>query len=155
MKGNLLETVLGGVVLSVAVFFLYFAYSSADRVKVSDGYEIVAKFDRIDGLSRGADVRMSGVKVGTITNMELDTDTFLAIVSMNVSHNLKLPDDSSAEVVSDGLMGGKYIALVPGGSDEILTHGGQVKFTQASVNLESLIGQLIFSSKDKDTGKEK
>lgn len=154
MKSNLLETVLGGVVLSVAVFFLYFAYSSADRVKVNDGYQLVAKFDRIDGLSRGADVRMSGVKVGTITHMELDPDTFLAVVSMTVSPHVKLPDDSSAEVSSDGLMGGKYVALVPGGSDNILEPGGQVKFTQASVNLESLIGQLIFSSK-KETGQEK
>ncbi|MBT3702365.1 MAG: outer membrane lipid asymmetry maintenance protein MlaD, partial [Alphaproteobacteria bacterium] len=119
------------------------------------GYEVVARFERIDGLSAGSDVRMSGIKVGTITDQSLDTEDYLAVVRMSIDPAVLLPEDSSAEVVSDGLLGSKYMSLVPGGADDMIEPGGEIKFTQSSVSLEALIGKFMFSSDDADKGEKK
>jgi phospholipid/cholesterol/gamma-HCH transport system substrate-binding protein len=149
MKTNVLEVVMGAVVLSVCGFFIIFAYSTS-QWQTSEGYEVIAKFDRVDGIIRGSDVRMSGVKVGTIKDIHLDPDTFLAVVHVSVSPQVSLPKDSSAEIASEGLLGGKYLALVPGGEDDIIPPGGEIVHTQASVSLESLIGKFIFNSQEQD-----
>ncbi len=145
MGGNLVETLIGGVVLVVAAFFLFFAYSTAG-VSGPNGYPLVAKFDRVDGLSVGADVRLSGIKIGTVTEETLDTDTFMAIVRFSVDSNIKLPTDTSAKIASEGLLGGNYLAIEPGGAEKNIEPGGEVKYTQGSVDIMSLIGQAIFSS---------
>lgn len=147
MKNNMIETVMGAVVIAVAALFIYFAYDSA-QFKAIKGYTITAKFDRVDGLTPGCDVRMGGVKIGTVTSLDLDHTTFLAVVTMDIKPDLDLPSDTSAEIVSESLLGGKFVALVPGGDDETIPAGGEVKYTQASVNLEALIGQFIFSGQD-------
>jgi phospholipid/cholesterol/gamma-HCH transport system substrate-binding protein len=147
MGGNVVETLIGAVVLVVAVAFLTFAYGRADVGAVA-GYEVVARFERIDGLSAGSDVRMSGIKVGTITDQSLDKEDYLAVVRMSIDPAVQLPEDSSAEVVSDGLLGSKYMSLVPGGADDMIEPGGEIKFTQSSVSLEALIGKFMFSSDD-------
>lgn len=144
MRGNVVEALLGAVVLAVAGGFLFFAYSSTDVAAV-DGYAVSAKFDRIDGLVVGGDVRLGGIKVGTIVGQELEPDTYLAVVRMSIDPTIKLPVDSSAEIISDGLLGSKYLALVPGGEEEMLEVDGEIRFTQSPVSLENLIGQLIFS----------
>ncbi len=146
MRRNLIETVLGGVVLLVAALFLVFAYSNASLRTVS-GYELLAKFDRIDGLNQGSDVKVSGIKVGTITSQEIDPKSYLAVIRFTVDPRIKLPVDSAAEVVSEGLLGSKYLSLVPGADAKNLQPGQEIRFTQSPVNLESLIGQLIFSGK--------
>lgn len=149
MRRNLIETILGGVVLVVAGLFLVFAYSNSGIQAVS-GYEIFAKFDRIDGLKNGGDVRMSGIKVGTVLSQEIDPKTYLAVVRLSVDPSIRLPLDSAAEIVSDGLLGGKYMSLVPGAEEKMIEPGGEIKFTQSPLNLESLISQFMFSSPDKD-----
>lgn len=149
MKSNLLEVVMGAVVLIVSVFFVIFAYSTS-QWQPSTGYEIYAKFDRIDGIMRGSDVRLSGVKVGTVKDIRLDPHTYLAVVNISVAPHIQLPKDSAAEIVSDGLLGGKFLSLVPGGEDEHIPRGGEIKHTQAAVSLESLIGQFIFSMQEKN-----
>jgi phospholipid/cholesterol/gamma-HCH transport system substrate-binding protein len=103
-------------------------------------------------LQVGSDVRLSGVKVGLISDITVDPSTFMAQVKFSLRDEIKLPVDSSAEIVSDGLLGGKYLALVPGGDEETLSSGSEIAYTQASVSLEAMIGQLIFSKKDE--GKE-
>ncbi len=138
---------MGGVVLLIAIFFLTFAYVSSGY-KNSEGLPYWAQFDRIDGLFVGSDVRMSGVKVGTVKKVEINPQSYLAVVHFTSDPELKLPKDSSAEILSDGLMGNKYLALVPGGEDENLAAGGELKHTQSAVSLEGMIGQLIFSTKD-------
>jgi phospholipid/cholesterol/gamma-HCH transport system substrate-binding protein len=148
MKTNLLEVVMGGVVLFVFAFFGIFAYSTS-QWQPTKGYEVVAKFDRIDGLMRGSDVRMSGVKVGTIKEIHLDPKTYLAVVHITLTPEVTLPKDSSAEIVSDGLLGGKFLALVPGGEDDVILPGGQILHTQAAVSLESLIGKFMFNAQEK------
>lgn len=150
MKNNTIETLMGAVVLLVAGFFFVFAYQNSGS-KVIDSVEYSAAFDRVDGIVVGSDVRMSGVKVGTISALIIDPQTYLAKVSFTVNKSIRLPKDTSAEVVSDGLLGGKYLAIVPGGDDAFLAAGNTIIHTQSSVNLEALIGQLIFSQKPKHT----
>jgi phospholipid/cholesterol/gamma-HCH transport system substrate-binding protein len=146
MTRNLLETLLGAVVLIVAVGFLSFAYSSS-QVQESDGYELIARFDKVDGLERGSDVRISGIKVGTVVDQSLDPETYRAEVRFTLREDVQLPADTSAAVVSNGLLGGKYLALVPGGDIEMLEPGDEVTLTQSAVNLEDLIGHMIFTQR--------
>jgi phospholipid/cholesterol/gamma-HCH transport system substrate-binding protein len=144
MKGNVIETVMGAVVLVVAALFLVFAYNTSQLRSVK-GYELTANFDHIDGIRDGSDVRISGIKVGSITGTTLDPKTFLATVTMTVEPAVKLPDDTVAEIISSSLLGDKYMSLVPGGSDKDIPPGGQIKFTQSSISIEHLIGQMMFS----------
>jgi phospholipid/cholesterol/gamma-HCH transport system substrate-binding protein len=144
MRGNVIETVMGAVVLVVAAVFLFFAYSTS-QVREVHGYDVTAQFDRVDGIRDGGDVRISGIKVGSITSETLDPRTFLADVHMSIDPSIKLPDDTVAEIISAGLLGDKYMSLVPGGSDKTIPPGGRIKFTQSPVSLENLIGQMIFS----------
>ncbi len=148
MRHNMIETVMGAVVLVIAGFFLVFAYRSAELAPIV-GYNLSAKFERIDGLNIGSDVRLSGVKIGVVTDLVLDPVTFLAVTSFDIDSTLQLPVDTSAEVVSESFLGGKYIALIPGGSDDVIRPGGEIKYTQSSVSIESMIGKLIFSDTSK------
>lgn len=144
MNRNILETVLGAVVLLVAIGFLYYAYQN-ERSGEGGSYPLVAQFDRIDGLNNGADVRIGGIKVGSVIAQTLDPATYRANVSFTVQDNVELPLDSSAAIMSDGLLGGKYLSLEPGGDIDMLASGDEITLTQSSVRLEDLIGQLIYS----------
>jgi phospholipid/cholesterol/gamma-HCH transport system substrate-binding protein len=140
----MIETVLGAVVLVVAALFLFFAYTTS-QVRAVAGYQVSAEFDRIDGIRDGSDVRIAGVKVGSVIGAKLDPKTFLATLRISIAPEYKLPDDTVAEIVSSSLLGDKYMALVPGGSDKIIPPGGRIKYTQAPASLENLIGQMIYS----------
>ncbi|WP_431270063.1 outer membrane lipid asymmetry maintenance protein MlaD [Dankookia sp. P2] len=147
MKGrSLAEVAAGAIVLAVAAIFLGYAVLHSGRGTVTaEGMQLRASFDRIDGLANGADVRIAGVKVGTVTDSRIDPDSFAAVLTFKVDRSLKLPADTSAEITSEGLLGGKYVSLVPGGSDKLLADGGRITETQGSVSLESLLGRFIFS----------
>jgi phospholipid/cholesterol/gamma-HCH transport system substrate-binding protein len=145
MRGNVIETVMGAVVLVVAALFLVFAYKTSQLRTVS-GYEVNADFSRIDGIHQGSDVRVSGVKVGTVLSEELDPKTFLARIRMSIDPAIQLPEDTVAQVTSSGLLGDKYMSLTPGGSDKNIPAGGTIRYTQSSISLENLIGQMIFSA---------
>lgn len=145
MHRNLIETVMGAVVLAVALFFLVFAYTSADLRRV-EGYEVTARFPYIDGLAVGSDVRISGVKVGTVIAQRLDPLTFLAEVRMSIDDSVALPTDTAAVIASESLLGGKYMRLEPGGDEDTIPPGGVIQYTQASPNLEELLGRAIFGS---------
>jgi phospholipid/cholesterol/gamma-HCH transport system substrate-binding protein len=144
MRGNLVETLIGAVVLVVAVVFLAFAYTRAD-VGTVRGYELTARFDRVDGVKVGSDVLVSGIKVGTVVAITLDRETYLAEMRFSIDEAIEMPEDSSAEVGSEGLLGDKFVALVPGGADEMLGAGDEIKFTQGSIDIVALLGQAIFS----------
>jgi phospholipid/cholesterol/gamma-HCH transport system substrate-binding protein len=147
MKGrSLAEVATGGIVLVIALVFLAYAVLHSGRGSASaDGMTLSARFDKIDGLSNGADVRIAGVKVGSVTDSRIDPQTFGAVLTMRVDRSLRLPDDTSAEITSEGLLGGKYVSLVPGGSEKLLADGSRITETQGSVSLESLLGRFIFS----------
>lgn len=144
MKRNAVETVMGAVVLVVAALFLFFAYTSSE-VRAVSGYELSARFDRVGSLRNGADVRISGIKVGTVLQQTLDPKTFTALVRMSVQPDLKLPVDTVAAITSSGLLGSDYLALEPGNEDEIVKPGGMIQHTQPPMDISSLIGQYIFS----------
>jgi phospholipid/cholesterol/gamma-HCH transport system substrate-binding protein len=142
--GNVIETVMGAVVIAVAAVFLFFAYTTSHIGAVS-GYPLTAQFSSVDGLNVGGDVSLAGVKIGSVTAETLNPKTFLATVHMTIERQYKLPEDSVAKIASPGLLGSKYIEIVPGGSEQTLPAGGRIKYTQASVSLEDLIGQMIYS----------
>ena len=150
MKGNLFEALIGAAVLAVAAVFLTFAFSNSDIGSVQ-GYEVVAKFDRVDGLNVGSDVRLSGIKVGTVLEQTLDGESYLAIVRLSIDPAVRLPLDTSAQIVSESLLGGRFMALIPGGDIDMIEPGGEIRFTQGPVLLENLIGQLIFSAGGDDS----
>jgi phospholipid/cholesterol/gamma-HCH transport system substrate-binding protein len=145
MRGNVIETVMGAVVLLVAALFLAFAYETSQLRSVT-GYQVSADFERVDGIRQGSDVRVSGIKIGSVVGETLDPKTFLASIRMSIDPTVKLPDDTVAEIVSAGLLGDKYLSLVPGGSDKTIQPNGKIKYTQSSVSLEHMIGQMIFSA---------
>jgi phospholipid/cholesterol/gamma-HCH transport system substrate-binding protein len=145
MGNNIVETLIGAVVLIIAVFFVIFAYT-ATEVRPSTGYELSARFTRVDGLSVGSDVRMSGIKVGTVVEQSLDRETFDALVVFNLSDDVKIPDDTAVKITSDGLLGDSYVSLEPGGSDTFLAAGEELTITQGAVNLMDLIAQAVFGS---------
>lgn len=145
MKSNVLEALIGALVLIIATVFLSVAYKASSSIS-EKGMVLHAKFDRIDGLVLGNDVKVGGVKVGKVTHITLDPQSFLAVVSFTIPTDLKLPQDSSAEIVSESLMGGKYIAMVPGGADKIFKNGDTVTYTQSALSFEGLIGKYLFSN---------
>ena len=151
------ETLTGALVLVVALAFLAYAVAHSGRTS-GTGYTLQARFDNIAGLSVGGDVRIAGVKVGTVTGERINPKSFDAIVSMSVSDEIHLPTDTGASITSESLLGGKYIALSPGGNEADLKPGQTITITQSSVSLEELLGKFIFSvtslnnSKDGQSG---
>ncbi len=145
MRRNVIETVMGGVVLIVAAMFVGIAFQSG-TVSAPAGYQVTAEFDDASGLGPGSEVRMSGVKIGTVHSQELDPETYFAVVTLNISESIKLPSDTSARIIADGLLGSNFIALEPGGDEEMIPAGGEITFTQGSINVVDLLGRFIFSA---------
>ncbi len=143
MNRNAVETVMGAVVLVVAAVFLFFAYTTS-QVRAVTGYDVTANFDRVEGLRDGGDVRISGIKVGSIISQTLDPKDYVAVVKMSIEPSIKLPVDSVATIASTGLLGDRYLAIVPGAEDEYIKPGGKIEHTTPPVSLESLIGQFIY-----------
>jgi phospholipid/cholesterol/gamma-HCH transport system substrate-binding protein len=140
---NIVETIVGALVLLVAGVFVFYAFARSDRTG-PDGYEVVARFGRIDGLKRGADVTLSGVKVGTVTGVSLDSKTYQAIVRMTVSSNVNLPTDTNAKIVSESLLGGTVVSLEPGNEKNLIRANGEIQNTQDSIPLTELIAKFMF-----------
>jgi phospholipid/cholesterol/gamma-HCH transport system substrate-binding protein len=142
-KRNLSELLAGAVVLVVAVGFVAYAVANTGRMTLS-GYRLHAHFDSIDGLGVGSDVRIAGIKVGSITGARIDPQSYRAAVDFTVQTSIRLPKDSAAVVSSDGLIGSKYLGLTPGGDEQMLADGAEVTITQSSINVEQLLGKYIF-----------
>ena len=143
MGRNAVETVLGAVVLVVAGMFVFFAYGTA-QVGTVAGYEVRANFFKIGGLTPGSDVRVNGIKVGSVVSAELDPETYDAVVVMSISSEIKLPKDTVAGIGSEGIVGGKYVRLEPGAAKEAITAGGAISKTKAFKSLEDQVGEIIF-----------
>ena len=145
MARNIVETLLGAAVLLVAGGFLFWSYGQSN-LSQGGGTEIVAVFDKADGITVGSDVRISGITVGRVTAQSLDPKTYRADVRFTVDSGIELPADTSAAIVSAGLLGGKYVSLQPGADDAMLKNGDQITFTQSSISLEELIGKYVFGA---------
>ena len=147
MNRSLVETFLGGLVVVVAAGFFIFALQATD-VGAVDGYGLKARFLKVGGLEVGSDVRISGVKVGTVTDRQLDTESFEAVVLFTVSSELRLPADTQAVVTSEGLLGNKYLRLIPGAATEIIAEGGEISQTRDYRTLEDTVSEIIFLATD-------
>lgn len=155
MHRNILETVMGAIVLIVAGWFFYTAYEGrAAASQVKDAYHVNALFDNATGVSVGSDVRLGGVKIGVVDSLTLDTKSYRANVHMVLSKSSPVPDDSSASIVGDGLLGSKFVSLTPGASEDMLKDGSKIEYTQSSVSLEELIGKFVFSGGGVDKEEE-
>jgi phospholipid/cholesterol/gamma-HCH transport system substrate-binding protein len=145
MGKNLVETLMGAIVLVVAGMFVVFAYSTAD-IRPVRGYAVTAKFQTIDGVRLGTDVKLAGIKIGSVVGQTLDPQTYEAVLTLSINADIKLPRDTSAQITSEGLLGGTYIALSPGAEDRMLAAGGEIRHTQSPVNIVQLLGRFIFNS---------
>jgi len=145
MKKNPVETILGFIVLIFAGVFLFTAASRVDTKKI-DGYTVTANFLKVGGLEAGSDVRISGIKVGSVLATKLNKDNYTADVILNIDSSIKLPIDTVAAIADVGIMGDKYVRLEPGKSQAILKDGGQLTQTKNYKSLEDNVSEFIFLS---------
>lgn len=145
MKKDILETVIGFTVLIIALFFITYMYRVDHSVNEDSGYILYAKFQNAEGITKGSDVMMAGVKIGNVEKMSLNRETFYAELKLRVENDIQIPKDSQAAIVSSGFLGNKFISIIPGAEDGDLSDKDQIKYTQSSVNLESLIGKFMYS----------
>ncbi len=129
----------------VSLLFLATQTTNIQAYSGNGGYTVTASFTNVGGLKVRAPVTMAGVHVGQVTAIRLDPRTFSAIVSMQISQRYnQIPDDSSASILTSGLLGEQYIGLTPGGSETFLKNGSRIQLTQSAIILENLIGQFLF-----------
>lgn len=137
-----LESLVGICFIGCAVGAVGLLYQSQ---RTEDTYQVHAYFQRVDGLHVGSPVKISGVPVGRIQAIQLHKKNYMAVIYMNLRRDIALPKDTAAHITSEGLMGGKFLALIPGGLMQNLKPGDRILYTKGAFNLESLIGQLAFS----------
>ncbi len=145
MKHSIIETLVGFIVLIIATAGLYVAYEKGNTANLKGSYLLKANFENVEGITVGSDVMLAGIKIGAVDSMDLDKNTFFAALSLKINDNVKLPKDSQAAVATSGFLGSKFIAITPGAEDENFNANEQIKRTQSSVNLESLIGKFMYS----------
>ena len=138
-----LEIGVGALVVAAGVLLLVLVLGGLGGA--GGGLRLQARFDHIDGLAVGSDVRIAGVKIGRVTAERIDPKTFLATVEFAIPPDIHLPADSSAAIVSEGLLGGKFLSVSPGGDARDLGPGGTITATQGSIGLEALLGKFIGS----------
>ena len=144
-KRSVAEVVTGFAVLLAAGGFVIYGAVNTGHGAVGSGMRVSAKFDNIGALAVGSDVKVAGVAVGRVLATRIDAASYQAVVSFTVQPDIKLPTDSSATVVSGGLLGSAFLALAPGGQDTLVADGGVLTITQSAANLEDLLGKFIFN----------
>ena len=154
MKNTAVETLIGAAVIVVAATFFLFAYQTSGKGSTTGGYYLVAQFDNAEGVNVGTDVRMAGVKVGTVVGQALNFDNYQAKITVLIDPALKLTDDATAKVTAEGLLGSKFISLEQGGSETKLADGEAIQYTQGAVDVWSLISQAMFEKSGAKTGSD-
>ncbi|WP_197916049.1 outer membrane lipid asymmetry maintenance protein MlaD [Thiosulfatihalobacter marinus] len=137
------EAAVGAAVVAVAIGFLVYAIQFTDFRSDSAGYRLTASFRSIEGVSVGTDVRLAGVKIGTVTDIDLNPQTFRADAEFTLNPDVELPDDSAVVISSEGLLGGNFVEILPGGSSFNLAEGDEIEDTQGSVSLISLLLKFV------------
>lgn len=143
MEAQKTEIAVGGIVLAAAVGFVLYMGQTAGFSGGSGGYPLTASFRSIEGVTVGTDVRLAGVKIGSVTDISLNPETFRADAEISVINGVNLPDDSSIVISSEGLLGGNFVELLPGGSPFNLAAGDEIFDTQGSVSLISLLLKFV------------
>lgn len=144
------EVVAGAVVLAVAVGFLAWSVQTAGWGGGGATYPLTASFRAVDGIAVGSEVRLAGIRVGTITSLQLNPETFFADATIAVDQAIQLPSDSAILISSEGLLGGNYVELVPGGMPDVLAPGDEIEDTQGSVSLVNLLMRFVGAMADDD-----
>ena len=140
MKINILDAFLGFVVLLITGLFLFYVYITLDsKLFKSDGFRLHARFENIDGIVTGSKVKLSGVNIGTVKSISLEPESYYAFITMNFDKKFSFPDDTEASVQLEGLLGGSYISILPGGSDVMLLNDQEILYTQGSTSLLNLM----------------
>ena len=147
MSRNVTETVIGAIVLGVAILFAVFLWRFSDVSFGADHYSVDAKFRSAEGITVGTDVRLAGVKIGSVSNLILDPETFQAIARLSIKLDYNMPDDSAAVISSEGLLGGSFVEILPGASYDFMVEGSEFNETQGSINFISLLMKFV-SGKD-------
>ncbi len=148
MSENTTEVLVGGAVLAAAVGFFFYAAQSAGLDGGAANYLLTASFRGADGITVGTDVRVAGVRIGSVTGLDLNTETFRADVQISVSEEIEIPDDSQLIIASEGLLGGNFVELLPGGSPFVLEAGDEIYNTQSSVSLVTLLLRAVGGGDD-------
>ena len=148
MSENRLEIAVGGVVLALAVGFAVFLAQSTGLSGSSSSYSISASFRSAEGISVGTDIRLAGVKIGTISDLKLNSETYRAESILSVRNDVRIPDDSALTVASEGLLGGSFIEVIPGASLDYLEAGDEIIDTQGSVSLIQLLLKFVSSGQN-------
>ncbi|MEM9581865.1 MAG: outer membrane lipid asymmetry maintenance protein MlaD [Pseudomonadota bacterium] len=144
MAENTTEVLVGTGVLAVAAgFLIYAAGLTGISAASTDSYPLTASFRSVEGISLGSEVRMAGVKVGTVTSLELNPQTFRADTEFTIKDGIEIPDDSAISISSEGLLGGNFVEIIPGGSLFNLDPGGEIEDTQSSVSLITLLLKFV------------
>lgn len=149
MRENVTETVVGAIVVAVAAGFMWYAAGVSGMGSGGNGYELTAEFRSAEGVTVGTDIRMAGVKVGTVTGLALDPNTFRAQATLSINEGIPVPDDSTAIVSSEGLLGGNFVEIVPGGSFDNYAEGAQILDTQGSISVVQLLLKFVSGGEDK------
>ena len=140
MKINILDAFLGFTVLLITGLFLFYVYITLDsKLFKSDGFRLHARFENIDGIVTGSKVKLSGVNIGTVKSISLEPESYYAFITMNFDEKFSFPDDTEASVQLEGLLGGSYISILPGGSDVMLLNDQEILYTQGSTSLLNLM----------------
>lgn len=153
MTRGVIETLMGALVLAVAGVFLFYAYASSE-FSTGGGYEVTARFTTVGSLKPGSDVRMSGIKIGTVSKQVLDPQTYLAEVTLSIDESIQLPIDSSAAVSSEGLLGGNFVDVVPGGDEKMLQPGERIELTQDAVDFIQMLSRFMFQAGSSSSGSD-
>lgn len=156
MRESLFETLIGLAVVLVAGFFLVFSLSQRSDAATGDAYVLLAKFPRADAIAPGTDVRVAGVKVGSVTDVKVNPETLRADVKLTVSRTLSLPLDSTAKIQADGLLGGNYVFIEPGGDPDNLPMdgSGMFEYTSGSVDILRLLIDAVTAAGGGGGGEE-
>jgi phospholipid/cholesterol/gamma-HCH transport system substrate-binding protein len=148
MAENRAEVLAGAAVLAVAIGFLAYAAGGGRLTSAGDTYPLTASFRSVEGIRAGSDVRLAGVKVGSITTLALNPETFFADATIEIDQGILLPEDTAILISSEGLLGGNFVELVPGGAVDNLGPGDEIEDTQGSVSLISLLMKWVGGQAD-------
>jgi phospholipid/cholesterol/gamma-HCH transport system substrate-binding protein len=154
MNNTTVETIIGAAVIAVAVGFFGYAYKASGASGTKGGMTLEAEFDNIEGINVGSDVRLAGIKIGTVIAQKINPESYQAVVTMALDQTVALDDDTGAKITAEGLLGSKFVSIDPGGSGTKLADGGKILQTQGAVDIWSLISQAMFdkSKSGKDGG---
>lgn len=146
MSENKTEIFVGGAVLAAAIAFVVYAGQATGFGTGSQGYALSASFRSLEGVGVGTDVRLAGVKIGTVTDVELNPETYRADTRVSIGEGIQIPDDSAIIIASEGLLGGNFVEIIPGGSPFFYEPGSEIEDTQGAVSLISLLLKFVSGS---------